>query len=226
VKAETVIIHVLSAASADSFLSADEILRAANFKFPEHAARWKSFRSGLRRILGEALGVEPADVPLVTGLFGKPGLAPPYAQLHFNLSHCDDFALVAVCEDGPVGIDMEPFARARSLLDCAESYCHPAEISALPVDEDQRAVDLLGIWCAKEALLKALGTGFSQAPEQVRLTAADGFVMISPDTPLEEAEAFRTYRIRPPGLDAFCATVAVPASVINFIGAEIRTSNL
>ena len=221
-KLQTVIIHVLPAESTDTCLSADEHLRAASFKFPDHAARWKSFRSGLRRILGEALGIGPSAVPLVTGPFGKPELAPPWDHLHFNLSHCDEFALMAVCADGPVGIDLEPLARATSLLECVESYCHPAEITALPTDEDKRATTLLEIWCAKEALLKAIGTGFSQAPERVRLLAAEGNLKIAPETPIKDAEGFRIFRIRPPGLDAFCAAIAVPATVVAFIGAEVH----
>jgi 4'-phosphopantetheinyl transferase len=43
---------------------------------------------------------------------------------------------------------------------------------ALPAAEARRAAALLEIWTGKEALLKALGTGLSLAPQTVALATA------------------------------------------------------
>jgi phosphopantetheine--protein transferase-like protein len=221
----TAIIHVLTAGlplrDDDACLSPEEIHRASTFKFQTDAARWKSFRTALRRTLADTLGISPRDVPIQLGEFGKPALAPPFHHLHFNLSHSHDSALVAICADGPVGIDIEALDRAPSLLECVDSFCHPDEINALPQSEPSRSRRLLEIWTAKEALLKALGTGLSHPPEQVLLIHHNGALSVSPETPLKGSEAMRILHVRPPAMAAFLATIAVPSSVTSIIGAEI-----
>jgi len=169
-----VIIHVirpadLSAQEAKAFLTADERERAARFRFEKDAAHWMACRAALRRILGDAIGLPPLEVPLIPATYGKPMLAAPHDGLHFNLSHCADLALLAITETGPVGIDLEQKARAPELLECETSFCHPMEIAALPKDFTAKAAALLDIWTAKEAVLKALGTGLSHPPESVRI---------------------------------------------------------
>ncbi|WAC19374.1 4'-phosphopantetheinyl transferase superfamily protein [Luteolibacter sp. SL250] len=153
-------------------LNEAEQTRAASFRFENDARHWTACRSGLRAILGRVLSLPPAEVPLVTGPGGKPCLAPPFADTHFNLSHCRDLALVAVATF-PVGIDVEPESRARDLLGCEESFCHPQEIAGLPEDESMRAVGLLEIWNAKEAVLKAHGTGLLTPPQSFAVSFAD-----------------------------------------------------
>lgn len=153
-------------------LTAEEAALAARFRFEKDAVHWRACRAALRQILGRALGIPAAEVALLTAEFGKPFLAEPHAGLHFNLSHCEDLAIVALCCDGPVGVDIEPAGRAPSLLECVEVFCHPDEIAALPVEEARRAAALLEIWTGKEALLKALGTGLSLAPQTVALSRA------------------------------------------------------
>jgi 4'-phosphopantetheinyl transferase len=152
-----------------SDLSADEHARASRFVFEDDARRWSIYRNGLRRILGRKLGIEPRKVPLIAGPNGKPALATPFSHLEFNLSHCDELAVVVLSESGTVGIDLEPWSRASSLIECAEIFCHPDELKELPSNEDARATRLLEIWTSKEAFLKALGTGLSYPPQQVRI---------------------------------------------------------
>jgi 4'-phosphopantetheinyl transferase len=179
------VLHLIDPASRngvmDSSLSQEELARARRFVFPEDASRWTCYRSALREILGAALGIDPRQVPLIEGPGGKPALAPPYTHLEFNLSHSDDLAAVIVSERGPVGIDLEPWSRAPSLIECAEVFCHPDELAQLPSDPEARATRLLETWTAKEALLKALGSGLSYPPRQLKVDGNRG----SADTPLE-----------------------------------------
>jgi 4'-phosphopantetheinyl transferase len=177
----TVVVHIVDPAlvsDPEQVLTAEEAALARRFRFEKDADHWRACRAALRLILGRALGVPAAELELHTAEFGKPFLDGPHAGLHFNLSHCEDLALVALCCDGPVGVDIEPAGRAPSLLECVEVFCHPDEIAALPAEaeEARRAAALLEIWTGKEALLKALGTGLSLAPQTValdRATAAD-----------------------------------------------------
>jgi 4'-phosphopantetheinyl transferase len=171
----TVVVHVIDpvvVGDSREVLTPEEVALAERFRFEKDAVRWRACRAALRRILGRALGIPAAEVALLTAEFGKPFLGEPHAGLHFNLSHCEDLAVVALCSDGPVGVDIEPAGRAPSLLECVEVFCHPDEIAALPVAEAPRAAALLEIWTGKEALLKALGTGLSLAPQTVALARA------------------------------------------------------
>jgi 4'-phosphopantetheinyl transferase len=155
----------------------------------------------------------PHDVPLVLTDSGKPVLAPPFDHLHFSLSHCNDLALVALCADGPVGIDLEPLSRASDLSGCENTFCHPDEIAALPMESSARCIRMLEIWTAKEALLKALGTGFLHPPETIRIhMEAPPFTAIC-DSPLPGIEGLTIHRLHQPSLAGYCATLSIPASV-------------
>lgn len=168
-------IHVLHPGKIRSDLRTlddGERARAASFRFEEDAQHWTACRNGLRAILGKILSLSPAEVPLEAGPGGKPRLAAPFGDTHFNLSHCRDLALVAIAPF-PVGVDVEPEARARDLLGCEEGFCHPQEIAKLPEDEFMRAVVLLEIWNAKEAVLKAHGTGLLTPPQSFAVDLAD-----------------------------------------------------
>ena len=173
--AGTVLVCIIDPALAGpstGVLTAEEEALAARFRFEKDAVHWRACRAALRQILGRASGIPASGVELLTAEFGKPFLGEPHGGLHFNLSHCEDLALVALSSDGPVGVDIEPAGRAPSLLECVEVFCHSDEIAALPVAEAPRAAALLEIWTGKEALLKALGTGLSLAPQTVALSRA------------------------------------------------------
>ena len=134
----TVQIHLLNlqalAEDRASCLSAEEVSRAARYKFREDAERWVTCRVRLREILGQAIGRPPGEVPLDRAEFGKPHLAPPFDTLYFNVAHAGSVALLALCQNGPVGVDLEPRRRAFALVGCETTFCHPAEIAGLPVD--------------------------------------------------------------------------------------------
>jgi phosphopantetheinyl transferase len=192
-------------------LSEDERQRAASFRFAKDAMLWSHWRSELRRILASAIRVSPLEVPLLLTPTGKPMLAPPFDSLHFSLSHCDDLALVALCADGAIGVDVEPAARAADLSGCEQSFCHPAEIAELPLE--LRCEHLMRIWTAKEALLKAMGTGFTHPPETVRLRFKAESILAESEMPLPGLESMRTLRLHHPALSAHFAALSVPDTI-------------
>lgn len=184
---------------------------ARRFRFEKDAARWRACRSALRMILGEILEGPPEELVLETGEYGKPALAKPHQGLHFNLSHCDDLALIALSMEGEIGVDIEPADRGTSLLGCEASFCHPEEIAGLPLEEDRRALALMDLWTRKEALLKALGTGMSLAPETVSLA--------DPTAPHPRLLGFGVRRLHHPALERHIAHLAAPHACTE---AEIR----
>jgi len=126
----------------------------------------------VRDVLAGYLGSEPE---IEVGLHGRPALRS--GELQFNLSHSQGLAAVAVSAVHAVGVDVE---RPRPRLDplrFAERFLAPAEaaaLTALPAAERPEA--LVQLWTAKEAYLKALGTGLTVPPRSFTI---DGTSVVS-----------------------------------------------
>lgn len=204
----------VSRESARACLTHEEKARADLFRFPQDAIHWVACRASLRNILGHAIQLPAHEVPLVLSEFEKPLLAPPYDRLHFNLSHSRRLALVAVCQEGPVGIDLESLDRATDLLECEATFCHPEEISALPIERVARASHLLRIWTAKEAVLKSLGTGLHHPPDGIRIRFQDPCGMAMSDSPLIGIEDQRLYELEHPALAGYRAMLSASTTAV------------
>lgn len=138
-----------------STLDADERARAARFVLSEHGRRYTAARGALRELLGRYLDLPPAEVRFAYGQQGKPYL--PGDPFHFNLSHSEELAAVAVAQR-PVGVDVE---RVRPLEDAAaiaERFFSPAECAALRSLPPEA---FFHCWARKEAYLKARGDGLT-----------------------------------------------------------------
>jgi 4'-phosphopantetheinyl transferase len=195
-------------AEVTACLSPAERKQAERFRFEKDAVHWRSCRAALRSVLGEAIGTPPEAVAFEFSEFGKPSLSPPGNGLHFNLSHCRDLALITLCRDGAVGVDVEPADRASTLLGCEDAFCHPEEIAGLSNDEAHRASALMEIWTKKESLLKALGTGFSVAAQSV--SVADPPESYSGDP---RFRGLRLHRLGHLSLGKHFAFLAAPESI-------------
>src|SRR5918998_5964029 len=119
---------------------------------------WTVARAALRFVLAERLGTEPAGIVFALGPHGKPQL--PGTRLRFNLSHSGAKALIALTYDAEVGVDVERTSRRSRAVERALTEGERAAI-----DGGNRHLQLLRIWCRKEALAKALGGGLGWAPE-------------------------------------------------------------
>ena len=85
-----------------STLSVDEKQRCERFHFDGDRRRYTMARGALRMILSGYLEVSPRDLRFEQGRYGKPHLVSPSREpnLEFNLSHCEDLALIAVTVGG------------------------------------------------------------------------------------------------------------------------------
>ena len=158
---------------ADSaLLSADESARAARLVFERHRLRFIAGRAALRRILAAELGVNPVTLTFRYSAAGKPSLDGGASDVHFNLSHSEQWALVAVTCVGAVGVDIErrrPLADVLRLARTAFSDAEVEELSAVsPTDREDA---FFHGWTRKEAYLKARGDKLSLADFDVSLTA-------------------------------------------------------
>jgi 4'-phosphopantetheinyl transferase len=151
----------LPAADEIGLLSADERAKAARFVFERDRRRYLAAHVALRRALAECVGRAPADLRFVTGAFGKPSLVDD-AGWSFSLSHSGDVAVIALAQQGPIGVDLElqrdvPDALALAALNFTPSECEQLRALSGP----ERGAAFLQCWTRKEACLKAIGSGLS-----------------------------------------------------------------
>ncbi len=154
-------------ATALRSLSADEQARAARFVFDEHRRRYQIAHGALRVLLGQELGCEPEALSFHANPHGKPFL-PPDSDCAFNMSHSDEYALIALARGGDhveLGVDIEAVRTVRDAQDLARLNFTPREQRELSTCPPERRDWLfLSGWTRKEACLKAIGSGLSIAP--------------------------------------------------------------
>jgi 4'-phosphopantetheinyl transferase len=123
-----------------------------------------SARGALRTILGRYLGIGARHVRFAYGPHGKPTLTSLSATSfpHFNLSHADDVALIAVSLNRPLGVDIErvrPDIATRSEAARFLSSEERTVLASLPASV--RVEAFFTCWTRKEAYVKARGCGLS-----------------------------------------------------------------
>ena len=177
----------LDAPDADAgaaLLSSDEKARAARFVFDHHRRRFVAGRAALRRILGAEVGRSPGTLAFEYNPAGKPSLSNGVAPgVHFNLSHSDQWALVAVTRIGAVGVDIEKRRPLADVLRLAQTAFSPNELEELRgVAPAGREDAFFAGWTRKEAYIKARGDRLamlgdfdvSLAADRPRLTRVAG----------------------------------------------------
>ena len=140
-------------------MSDDEAARAARFVFDHHRRRFVAGRAALRRILGAEVGRAPETLAFEYNPAGKPSLPDGVAPgVYFNLSHSDQWALVAVTRVGAVGVDIEKRRPLADVLQLARTAFSRNELDELrPVAPAGREDAFFAGWTRKEADIKARG---------------------------------------------------------------------
>lgn len=136
------------------------IARIRDLAARDHA---RATRIALRLALTQAVdgAVAPAAWTFETTSYGKPRVAEPHPDVHFNVSHNETMTVIAVSRDQPVGLDIETIAGHTS-DDVMAATCSPRELRRLQRlggPERQRAFKRL--WTLKEAYTKLIGTGLA-----------------------------------------------------------------
>jgi 4'-phosphopantetheinyl transferase len=143
-----------------SYLSADEVARAARFVFPRDRDHFIVARGRLRELLGKYLHCSPDAVQFKTDRYGKPSLLDDRDPLRFNLSHSHGLALYGFCMGHELGIDTEKIRPGFAGEGIAERYFSPAERTQLAeLPKELRDTAFFLCWTRKEAYIKAHGDG-------------------------------------------------------------------
>lgn len=138
-------------------------------------------RAPLVALLSGYLDMPESAVALDEDARGKPFLAHSTnvggdgASLEFNWSHSGDYALAALSRRGEVGVDIERLGKNLRALEIARRFFESGEADALSaLDPDARDRAFIGLWCAKEAVLKAVGEGLSFGLARLAFAHAGG----------------------------------------------------
>lgn len=96
--------------------------------------------------------------------FGKPHLQNYPLPLHYNLSHTEDWVVMAVCRVGELGVDVESSARSVEMEGVARAFFHADEHQALrqQVNPQAKIEHFFSLWTLKEAWVKGIGKGLAQ----------------------------------------------------------------
>lgn len=154
-------------ARAFAMLDQEEARRARRFVVEPPRRRFALCRAALRINLCERL-----DCPNDRLSFGYLEHGKPVAEVNgrrlpfgFNLSHSGRHGLIAIAEHEQLGVDVEVRKPGRNFDGIGESVYGPAERRLLAKARGQRkAAFFYQLWTLKEALIKALGTGFTLNP--------------------------------------------------------------
>jgi len=160
----------------EKFLSADEKERVARFRFEKNRNEFTLSRGWLRMLLGQYLGVSPAELAFTYSAYGKPAIGvPAMASLHFNVSHTDGMAVFGFTWNRRVGIDIEKPRENVKVEELAERFFSVAEKQALrEVPPENRREAFFRCWTRKEAYIKAIGEGLSHPLHQFDVSLAPG----------------------------------------------------
>lgn len=165
---------LLSDPAQMALLAEDELQRAARMTAVSLREHFLLSRLLLRRLLAarlsEVRGPTGERLVLSVSEHGKPVLAPDANSstantLHFNLSHCRGAWLLGVSHTAAIGVDIERPRRVDNALRLATRVFTSGEradlLAADAASVDERDMIFLRCWTRKEAVLKAIGSGFS-----------------------------------------------------------------
>lgn len=137
-------------------LTPDERSRADRYRRKEDQLRFIVGRMCLRLLAATYLHRSPADILLVEGRNGKPGIKDA-GNLQVNVSHAGDWVLVVVGKSS-VGIDIEKVNPDFLFGDLLDQSFAPAEQQFIRQSSDPRRT-FYQLWTRKEAIVKATAKG-------------------------------------------------------------------
>ena len=154
----------LNLSALPALLAPEELARAARFAVDPARRLFILTRATLRMLLGRELGVDPQTLQFHYSPEGKPSLHPSHGvlDLHFNVSHSGELALLALARGLRVGVDLERIEDQPDIDAIAGAFFAKAERELLQQKAPaQRKDTFYRIWARKEAILKASGAGIA-----------------------------------------------------------------
>lgn len=188
-------------------LNTEERQRSQRFHFERDRLHFTVARGILRQILSKYVGVAPETLEFAYSDRGKPRLITGNDQgkLEFNLSHSQGKALYAIALKRRVGIDLEKIRPMDGLSLAKRFFSQQEYLQLSKYPESQQNQAFLQLWTAKEALIKATGTGLTELKNIEILWKNSTEIYLSKIV----GDAVNNWHLEPLELDNWLATVAV-----------------
>ena len=193
-------------------LSAGDRARVQAIGDPRERSRRLTAYTALRLLIERIAGPAVRRRPIVRASGSKPVLGGRGAE--FNLSHTEEYALIAVSRGQPLGVDIEQLRPARmSERRLAEIVALGAGLGDRPLPRPGTERRFLQAWVRLEAFAKARGVGIAQTLADAGLRGKGRAQLPPAQVPAaarrlaaEAGLAVHDLRL-PPGL---CGAVAAP----------------
>ena len=160
----------------------------------------------LRHWIGLCLGLPPDGIVIGYDASGRPELVRPRADLFLSVSGRGDWAAFGLAHQ-PIGIDAEPL-NPGSVAPSVLTEREQGRMRELAASDQAEA--FLRIWTAKEAYLKALGTGFNHDPALLEVSDLAGSAFIADARSGRELGIGRIRRVEVGGRCFVSAAVVLP----------------
>ena len=148
-------------------LSAEEKERSERFVHFMHRKRFIASHGFLRSVLGRYLNIEPESIEFDKTANNKPVLkASAHAEaVHFNLSHSNHLAMLAVSRNLPLGMDVEHMDHKHQWQKLIKRFfTEPEQQAIFELPEARQQQAFFQVWTRKEAYMKVTGLGLQLAP--------------------------------------------------------------
>ncbi len=152
-------------------LSEDENERAGSFVREQNRWQFVFCRGILRFLLGRYSEKNPKDIFFSYSASGKPCLSGKLEAsfLKFNLSHTEDYLLIACAKEIEIGVDVEKIRPIPNFLQIMKQYYSKEENSyVLNLSKEEQQEAFFYCWTRKEALLKGLGVGIGEGLKMIQ----------------------------------------------------------
>jgi 4'-phosphopantetheinyl transferase len=149
------------ARACEGLLSEDERVRWQAIKTDRYRREYLATHALARIALSQHRPISPGAWRFQTNAHGKPATAPE-CGLDFNLSNSLGLVVCLISHGVEVGVDVEPFTRAKEVLAVAPDVFSSEEIAQLQSLQGREKLGrALSLWTLKESYIKARGMGLA-----------------------------------------------------------------
>lgn len=141
------------------FLNKEETDRAQKYYKIEDRNRYIICRALLKFVLSMYIEMDVKQIKFDYNTNKKPYLSL-HPELFFNISHSNDFGLIAV-SNRPIGIDIEYMEDNNDLIHSLNHIYNEKEIVFIENAFNKKQA-FYSLWTRKEAFVKAIGTGIDE----------------------------------------------------------------
>jgi 4'-phosphopantetheinyl transferase len=186
-----------TAPRCSGLLNNDELSRAAGYHFARDRDRFIVARTFVRSALSWYTGIGAADLAFDIAVGGKPRLASAVgSHIEFNFSDSHEHGVLVVSRS-EVGVDIEKSVD-MNYLGVADQFFCASERQDIGADSSQVRQRFFDYWVAKEAVIKAQGTGLQTSLREFAITEVNGELRACPESGSENVlrKEWRVERVR------------------------------